>query len=135
MGYPGIKRGSENEIQADYFAEIALHRRKHPQIEMIHAIPNGAHKSKIARVVYSLTGLKSGVPDVFVPSARCGFHGLYIEFKTKIGRLTENQKWFIAKLKAEGYLVATCRTSEEAVSLTLGYLSGTLVLTEADEVG
>ena len=68
-------------------------------------------------------GLKSGVPDLCLPAARAGYHGLYIEMKrTKGGRATPEQKngWGAGK---EGYKTALCRGAGEAIEAIENYLA------------
>ena len=74
-----------------------------PLLEWIYHCPNGSHKSKIAAVKFKKAGLKSGVPDLFLPVPR--FHrvegaphnmgavrcGLFIEMKKPGGTTTKNQ--------------------------------------------
>ena len=39
-------------------------------------------------------GVKAGVPDICLPVARNGYHGLYIELKAGKNKATKNQeKW------------------------------------------
>ncbi len=75
-----IKPESENAIQASFFQWTELQKGKHPELVLFHSIPNGSHKSPVSRMIYKATGLKSGVPDCFLPVARGKHHGLYIEF-------------------------------------------------------
>jgi len=53
-------------------------------------------------------GVKRGVPDVFLPVARGGYHGLWIEMKYGKNKTTSNQKWWLNELKDQGYKTAVC---------------------------
>lgn len=128
-----LKPASENAIQAAYFRWAALSEGKYPELALLHSIPNGAYKSPAARYLYKVTGLKSGVPDVFLPAARCGYHGLYIEFKSATGRVSDQQEYFARKLGDAGYLVVICRDAETAVQLTTQYLNGSYVAVNESE--
>jgi hypothetical protein len=128
-----IKPDSENAIQAAFFKWCGLMERKFPELALIHSIPNGAHKSHASRYVFKITGLKSGVPDVSFPVARCGFHGMYIEFKSKTGRISPEQRWWTDKLTEQGFLVLTCRDWETAAQAVEEYLSGTYAIRSTTE--
>jgi hypothetical protein len=63
------------------------------------------------------------VPDICLPVARTGKHGLYIELKRKSGgRVSDNQAWWIESLAAEGYAVAVCYGLDEAISEITKYI-------------
>ena len=68
-------------------------------------------------------GVKPGVPDIFLPVARKGFHGLYIELKrAKGGTVSKAQQEMLIALRCEGYAVEVCYGCEEAVRVLEGYL-------------
>lgn len=118
-----IKPGTENAIQAAYFEWTSFASAKYPELRLAFAIPNGVHKTPAARIVFKATGLKSGVPDVFLPVARGGYHGLYIEFKTAQGKVSDSQKQWLNDLSEQGYYVAICRDWSDAAELTIEYLT------------
>jgi hypothetical protein len=68
-------------------------------------------------------GVKAGVPDIHLPVARGGFHGLYIEMKFGKGKLTGAQEDYILFLKQRGYAVAVCYGYEDAVEVIQWYAS------------
>jgi REP element-mobilizing transposase RayT len=115
---------TENQIQGAFFSWCDKHRRQMPELELMFAIPNGAYKSKYAQKLFKSTGLKAGVLDVFFPVPRCGFNGMFIEFKSESGRLSPAQKWWIENLRKQGYLVTTCRDWELAGVMVTAYLKG-----------
>nr|DAQ77407.1 MAG TPA: Cytosine specific methyltransferase [Caudoviricetes sp.] len=70
-------------------------------------------------------GVKAGVPDMFLPVARGGSHGLYIELKRiKGGRVSAEQLAWMEELTREGYTCAVCHGWEEARETILNYLKG-----------
>lgn len=113
---------TENQIQADYFRWCGIMSRKHPELELAFHIPNGSYKSVAARMIFKAIGLKPGVPDVFLPVPNDQYHGLWIEFKTKKGRVSDYQLEWIEKLTGQGFAVLICRSWTDAANVTLNYL-------------
>ena len=94
----------------------------HPELDLLHSIPNGQHTTKRNRASLVKSGLLSGIPDLFLPAPRNGYNGLYIELKSATGYLSKSQKNLIAKLIDCGYKVLICREFYDAVSELERYL-------------
>jgi len=94
----------------------------------IHSIPNGGLRSKITAARMVAEGARKGVPDIFVPVACHGCHGMYIEFKREIGGVvSKDQKKWKGWLEDEGFAVVVVYTYEEALttlSMYFGESSG-----------
>ena len=67
-------------------------------------------------------GMKSGVPDLFLPVARQGFYGLFVELKHGSNQPSETQIAWQDRLAAEGYLALTCWGSDDAIAHISEYL-------------
>jgi hypothetical protein len=68
--------------------------------------------------------VKRGVPDLFLPVARGGFHGLWIELKAGKNPVNAAQKEWHAALVLQGYAVHVVRDEwTEAKRLLENYLS------------
>lgn len=103
-----------------------------PELRLLHAIPNGGSRvSKLNRKEerYSLEaqrfkaeGVKSGVPDLDLPVARRGFHGLRIEMKAVDGRLSNDQRWWLKQLGEQGYCAVAKFGADEAIAIIKWYL-------------
>lgn len=101
---------TEDSEQEALFEWAAYASGKYPELTLMHAIPNGGKRHIHTAVVLKKTGVKSGVPDIFLPVARKGKHGLYVEMKRlKSGSISANQKEWIAELTAQGYECVVCR--------------------------
>ncbi len=70
-------------------------------------------------------GVKAGVPDLCLPVARQGWHGLFIELKVGRNRPQERQVGWLDRLTAEGYLAVACWGWDEARETLEAYLGGT----------
>jgi hypothetical protein len=86
------------------------------------AIPIGGSRHKLEAYNLTRQGVKAGIPDICLPVARRGFHGLYIELKADKGKASEKQGEWIDKLLAEGYNAGICRGWKQAVDCILWYL-------------
>lgn len=96
-----------------------------PELRLLYHIPNEGKRSRKTGARLKAEGLKSGVPDICLPVARGGHHGLYIELKRrKDSKVTKEQLEWIADLVAQGYVAAVCRGCDEAISLITRYLTG-----------
>jgi hypothetical protein len=118
-----IKMSESTEQQA-LFEWAAIEKRKYPELEMLHAIPNSGKRPIKTAVRMKAEGQKSGVSDMFLPVARNGRHGLYIELKIRGGRLTDNQAKWIEMVMEQGYSAEICFGWEEAREILLKYLRG-----------
>jgi hypothetical protein len=82
------------------------------------AIPNGGVRSIGLAVKLKKEGVKSGVPDLFLPRLR-----LFIEMKTKTGKLSENQKEWFEILEDCGYTCEVAHGFIEAKSIINEYMN------------
>jgi len=97
---------TEHEEQREF---VAWFRKSFPDTR-IFAIPNGGHRSKTTAAKLKLEGVTAGVPDLFVPA-----WSLWIEMKRqKGGRLSADQKDWIAYLESIGHVVIVGRGFEDA---------------------
>lgn len=84
------------------------------EASLMFAIPNGTHiKSHQGRAKAKSEGLKKGVPDLFLPVAKKGFNGLFIEMKkpkdkTPAGKPTKEQLQWLSDLAEQGYFAVLC---------------------------
>lgn len=116
---------SEHAEQATVIAWADIMAARFPCLRLLYAVPNGARTGMRTAVKLKLEGLKAGVPDLCLPAARCGFHGLYIEMKRVKGGVVSGVQadWHDA-LRLAGYAVAVCRGASEAQDLLTSYCSG-----------
>lgn len=112
----------EEQEQTAFIQWCAMMESKYTGLELIYAVPNGGSRNKIEAHNLKLTGVKPGVPDLCLPVARKGKHGLYIEMKRqKGGVLSECQKKWLAKLAEQGYEIAVCHGLDEAIKVVEDY--------------
>ena len=64
----------------------------------------------------------AGVPDLWLPCARKGFHGLVIELKAQKGKATQEQVAYIEALERQGYWATVAVGALEAIALLRFYL-------------
>lgn len=95
-----------------------------PELRLLFHVPNGGYRNEIEAAHLKRQGVKRGVPDLCLPVARKGYHGLFIEMKTRNGRVSEWQEQWLKDLNAQGYLAAVCRGADEARKLLEEYLNG-----------
>lgn len=92
-------------------------------IPMFH-IPNGGSRNKREAKNLKRQGVKAGVPDLFFPVAKRGYHGLFIEMKSETGRPTDKQREWLDLLNAKGYKAVVCHGFDEAKERLDWYMGG-----------
>ena len=100
--------GKEEAHQTALTNWARMMRTQYPALQLYHHIPNGGLRDKRTAARLIGQGVHSGVPDVFIPAARGGYHGIYVELKTGANNPTPNQNEFMSGAMAEGYYCAVC---------------------------
>ena len=114
---------TEAQEQATLFQWAGMMAGKWPELRLCHAIPNGGSRNPIEARHLKEQGVKPGIPDLFLPCARGGWHGLYIEMKRrKGGRVSIEQKKAIIALREQGYRVEVCEGWEKARDVIKEYM-------------
>ena len=114
---------TEAQEQAALMQWLAYAEMYHPELRLLHHIPNGGGRNPIEAKHLKEQGVKAGIPDLFLPCARGGFHGLYIEMKRrKGGRVSIEQKKMILALRGQDYCVEVCQGWEEARDIITAYM-------------
>ena len=114
---------TEAQEQVTLFQWARIMEKFWPELRLLHHIPNGGSRNPIEGRNFKMQGVKAGIPDIFLPCARHGYHGLYIEMKRrKGGRVSVDQKRMMMALAAERYKVAVCHGWEEAKEAITEYM-------------
>ncbi len=83
---------------------------------LIFAIPNGGFRNIATASRLKRTGVKAGIPDLFLASANNKYHGLFLEVKNGLKKkLSLNQIEWLKILNAEGYKAITVYSLDEAI--------------------
>ena len=124
---------TEAQEQAALMQWLAYAEMRHPELRLLHHIPNGGGRNPIEARHLKEQGVKAGIPDLFLPCARGGYHGLYIEMKRrKGGRVSIEQKKAIIALREQGYRVEVCEGWEKAREVIKEYMDEEQDATEKD---
>lgn len=95
---------------------------RHPELKLIYHIPNGGSRNELEAANLKRQGVKAGVPDLALPVALKGYHGLYIEMKFGKNKTAEKQKWWLEQLTKQGYKTAVCYGADEAIATLKEYI-------------
>jgi hypothetical protein len=115
---------TEHQEQCALFEWAAWAAKRIPELHLMHAIPNGGKRDIRTAAMLKAEGVKPGVPDIFLPVARGGKHGLYIELKRRRGGvISKAQEAWIRALTNQGYMCAVCHGAEAANNEILAYMA------------
>lgn len=118
---------TERAEQVALLQWCAVRERTCPALALLYAIPNGGQRDVRVAARMKAEGVKPGVPDLHLPVARHGQHGLYIELKRRAsrmgrGRVRPAQQWWHDRLRLEGYRVVVCEGWDAARDAIMEYL-------------
>ena len=91
-------------------------------MKWIYAIPNGGYRNKAEAKKLKATGTKRGCPDLCLPVAKNGKHGLYIEMKYGKNKCTIEQAKWLDWLYKQGYMCKVCWSADDAIAVIKEYL-------------
>lgn len=113
---------SEHTEQVALFEWAAWHHARLPALALLFAIPNGGLRARATAARLQAEGVKRGIPDLFLPIPRGGYHGFWIELKYGANKTTPQQDAWLNLLKAEGYAVDVSYGWQEAAHKIVRYL-------------
>lgn len=99
-------------------------RTRWPELALLYHVENERQCSPQQAARRKRMGVKKGVPDLVLPVARGGYHGLYIELKKPKGKLSDDQEWWLDRLSINGYCAMVCYGWEKAAYVLEWYLKG-----------
>lgn len=132
----GLTKVSEGDHQLRLMRWAAKQGITIPELQLLFHVPNGGARDASTAARLKVEGVKAGVPDLCLPVARKGYHGLWIELKAEGGTTSGEQKLWIARLNAEGFYATVAHGADRAYALLVDYLgiqahSGLLTLDRA----
>lgn len=104
---------------------------------VIYHVPNGGQRNKVTAAAMKRQGVRAGVSDLDVMTARGGYHGMKLEFKATPPRdapLADSQYEWLALAEEEGYCAVLARGLEEARAVLREYASWARTSEHAGEV-
>lgn len=114
----------ESGHQEALFSWAAYRTGLMPELQYMYHVPNGGKRDKATAAVLKRQGVKAGVPDIMLPAARAGYHGLYIELKAGENTTTKKQKRVVRVSATAGLLyrrllrLAASSAADRAVFIT-----------------
>lgn len=123
-GKKGCRRHDNEEarMQADFFRKVPFFFPRLPD-KLLFAVPNGGSRHKIEAANMKRQGVKAGVADVILQVPKKGFASLCLEFKTKKGKQSRDQKEYQRQVEMAGSKYVVVRSVEEAIKVVLEYLN------------
>lgn len=111
----------EADIQSEFFKQVGLFFPHIPD-KLLFSVPNGGSRNKLEAINLKRQGVKSGVSDVILLIPKGGFASLCMEFKTKTGKQSEEQKEFQKQTEKCGSKYVIVRSVKEAIEKVREYL-------------
>lgn len=117
---PSSKRDQEGLEQSEV---ILLFREAYPEFGhlLIHIPNGGSRRNAFEGWRLKQQGVRAGVSDLFLPIARGGYFGLWIEFKAappNDAAVSDSQREWVSEMLSQGYL-ATIKLGAKAALATL----------------
>lgn len=121
---PSLPVPTESAEQQCLFRWAQFQSGRFPELALLYHVPNGGSRKKAEAGRFRAEGVKAGVPDLCLPVARGGYHGLYVELKRLKGSKTsEKQTGWLSALAEQGYYTALCKGWEAAAKVIEDYLN------------
>ena len=117
-----VRGDEEHRMQVALFKWAQAATCTRPELGLMFAVPNGGLRDIVTARKLKDEGVKRGVPDVILPVARGGFHGLFIENKSKGRKPRDDQRKWAEKLQQQGYMAVCCDDLMLAIKTITDYL-------------
>lgn len=123
--YMQNRKRSEATEQERVISWCGYNADRYQELKLIYHIPNGGSRNELEAANLKRQGVKAGVPDLALPVALNGYHGLYIEMKFGKNTTTKKQEWWFEQLTKQEYKTAVCYGADEAIATLKEYIGMT----------
>ena len=89
---------------------------------VLFAIPSGGTRDMIEAVHLKAEGVRRGIPDLFLAVPKTGKHGLFLEMKSAVGKLSPEQTDFLDAARSRGYFAGVAFGSDDAIAMIKLYM-------------
>jgi hypothetical protein len=114
-------RHEESDLQINC---VETFRLMYPKLRwLLFSVPNGGFRNSFEAARMVREGMSAGVLDIFICLPNKTYHGIFTDFKSERGRLSEYQIEFIKAVKAKGYLCLVIRSVEDFLREIENYLN------------
>ena len=114
---------SEDTEQMRVFDWAHWKRARHPELFLLHHIPNGGSRNAAEAAKLKAMGVKAGVPDIHLPVPKGGYNSLWIELKAEGGRIRPEQREFLQAAAEYGGYCVVCYGADAAIAVLEDYLN------------
>lgn len=116
-------RTSEHQEQVALFQWADTMKHRWPELGLMYANVNAGKRSYAMANWYKAEGLRSGVPDLFLPCARGVWFGFFCEMKAGKNKVSPEQRRWLNLLGDAGYFCVVCWSAEQAIERLTDYLN------------
>lgn len=117
---PGSRRHPESNEQIVIMDWLRL---QYPNlVKYTMHIGNERKSSYFAGYIMKRMGVLKGASDLFIAWPCNGFHGLFLELKTKKRKPTAEQLAFIDRMNNVGYFAKVCYGADDGISTIQNYI-------------
>lgn len=125
MSRPNLNPTEAQEQEWLFQWATAMSVVRWPELKLMFHVPNGGSRNRIEAARLKAQGVKPGVPDIFLPVARKGRHGLFIELKRKVGgQVSPEQNKMLGELNRQGFMAVVCKGWNAAADAIEDYMGG-----------
>lgn len=119
-----LNLSGEDLIQAEIVQWARKEELTRKEFQLLFHVPNGGARSQQAGMKFKALGVRPGCPDLALPVARGGFHGLWLEVKDgEKGIVSDVQEMWQKRLREEGHCVGVIRSVDEGINALTCYLN------------
>jgi len=111
----------QHQIRVVKWFDSACHTWGLLPLHLFH-IPNGGSRQIVESVNLKRSGVRPGIPDLFLATPRGQFKGMFIEMKKEDGRIEPDQHAALDAFEAQGYRSVVAFTHDEAIRKISVYL-------------
>ena len=94
-----------------------------PCLHLLHSVPNEGKRSYATAKMLKAMGLKTDIPDIWLPVARGGFLGWVTELKREDEDPTDGQVAWLHALRAEGWQTHVFYNAPSTIESLQAYVS------------